>query len=126
MPGNDGTLDFAAGAKFVGRMAARILETGLPAGLTLNINIPPSPHRGVKLTTLGERRYEPEVVEKTDPRSRTYYWIGLGKVRPLGGKRSDIQAAERGFISITPLHTDRTDPKALTSPALKKIVQSLV
>jgi 5'-nucleotidase len=126
IPEKDGTLDFLPGAKFVGRVAARILETGLPAGLALNINIPPLPHRGVRITTLGEKRYDPEVVEKTDPRSRTYYWIGLGKVRPLGGERSDIRAVERGNISITPLHTDRTATKALSSPVLRKIVQGLV
>jgi 5'-nucleotidase len=107
-------------------MAARLLKSGLPAGLTLNINIPPLPHRGVKITTLGEKRYDPEVVEKTDPRSRTYYWIGLGTVRPLGDERSDIRAAERGYISITPLHTDRTHPEALSSPVFKRIVQGLL
>lgn len=126
IPGKDGTLDFLPGAKFIGRVAARLLETGLPAGLTLNINIPPLPHRGVRITALGEKRYDPEVVEKIDPRSKTYYWIGLGKVLPLGGKGSDIRATERGYISITPLHTDRTDPRALSSPALKKLVQALV
>jgi len=125
IPEEEGNLDFLPGAEFIGRVAARILETGLPAGLALNINIPPLPYRGVKITTLGEKRYDPEVVEKTDPRNRTYYWIGLGKVRPLGDKRSDIRAAEQGYISITPLHTDRTDPRALFSPALKKLVQAL-
>ena len=126
IPEKDGTLDFLPGAKFIGRVAARLLETGLPTGLALNINIPPLPHRGVRITTLGEKRYDPEVVEKIDPRSKTYYWIGLGKITPLGGKRSDIRAAERGYISITPLHTDRTDPRALSSTALRKLVQTLV
>ncbi len=65
------------------------------------------------------------MVEKKDPRDRTYYWIGLAKISPSGGRRSDVRAIERGAISITPIHTDRTDRRALASPALKKVLQDL-
>jgi len=116
--------DFAG--DFTARLALDVLRAGLPAGVTLNVNIPPLPVSGIELTELGEKRYAPEVVEKRDPRDRTYYWIGLAKANPTGSRRSDVRAVERGSISITPIHTDRTDRRALASPALKKLLQDLV
>jgi 5'-nucleotidase len=126
LPGPDGRFSFEAAARFAGRLAQALLPTGLPPGVTLNVNIPPGPVRSIALTTLGEKRYAPEVVEKRDPRDRIYYWIGLGRITPSGGPRSDLRAVERGRVSITPLHTDRTDRRSLRSPSLKKIVQGLV
>jgi 5'-nucleotidase len=123
LPDREGRFDFLPAAKYMRGVAARILKTGLPAGLTLNINIPPAPVKGTRITTLGEKRYDPAVVEKEDPRGKTYYWIGLGKIEPLGGQRSDVRTVEAGFISVTPLHTDRTDYKSLSLSALKKIFQ---
>ncbi len=123
LPNHEGRFEFLEAAKYMRGVAARILETELPPGLTLNINIPPPPIKGTKITTLGEKRYDPAVVEKEDPRGKTYYWIGLGKIEPLGGRRSDIRAVEAGFISVTPLHTDRTDYKSLSLSALKEIFQ---
>jgi 5'-nucleotidase len=126
LPGPDGGFEFDPAARFTGRLAESLLRAGLPPGVTLNVNIPPGPVRGTALTTLGEKRYDPEVVEKKDPRDRTYYWIGLGRITPSGGPGSDIRAVERGRISITPLHTDRTDRRALASASLKKMIQGLV
>jgi 5'-nucleotidase len=116
---------FDSAADFTARLAIEVLRIGLPAGVTLNVNIPPEPVGGIELTELGEKRYAPEVVEKKDPRDRTYYWIGLAKIDPSGGRRSDVRAVERGSVSITPIHTDRTDRRALASPALKKVLQDL-
>ncbi len=123
LPDREGRFDFLPAAKYMRGVAARILKTGLPPGLTLNINIPPALVKGTRITTLGEKRYDPAVIEKEDPRGKTYYWIGLGKIEPLGGRRSDVRTVEAGFISVTPLHTDRTDYKSLSLSALKKIFQ---
>ncbi|MEW5901510.1 MAG: hypothetical protein AB1715_08635, partial [Acidobacteriota bacterium] len=76
-------------------------------------------------TRLGEKRYSPEIVEKKDPRDKTYYWIGSGKPRPLGDEKSDVRAVDRGYISVTPIHTDLTDYRALTSRSFKKMFQDL-
>ncbi len=115
--------DFAAG--FVAGLTARLIKATLPQGLTLNINIPPPPVKGVKIAKLGEKRYNPEIIEKKDPRENLYYWIGAGNPTPVGDETSDTSAVARGFISVTPLHTDLTDYKALTLPSLKKILHDL-
>jgi 5'-nucleotidase len=124
-PGQRGKFEFHFGAKFISGAAARLLQKKLPAGLTLNINIPPPPVKGVRMTKLGQKRYNPEIIEKKDPREKTYYWIGPGKPKPIGDKATDVRAVELGYISITPLHTDLTDYQALALPFLKKIFYDL-
>jgi 5'-nucleotidase len=125
LPDVNGDYDFDRAAAIVTKLVARILRKGLPPGLTLNVNIPPSPVRGVRMTRLGEKRYEPEIIAKKDPREKTYYWIGSGKPTPIGDRTSDVWSVKHGYISVTPLHTDLTDYAALARPAWKKIVQGL-
>ncbi|MFZ2054882.1 MAG: 5'/3'-nucleotidase SurE [Candidatus Aminicenantales bacterium] len=121
LPDEKGRYDNDFSARFVRDLASRLLSRRLPAGLTLNINIPPPPFKGVRITSLGEKRYDPEIVEKKDPRENTYYWIGSGTPTPSGNERSDVRAVQHGYISVTPLHTDLTDYQALGRPFLRNI-----
>jgi 5'-nucleotidase len=123
LPDARGRYDYDFSARFIRDLASKLLRRRLPAGLTLNINIPPPPVKGVRITSLGEKRYDPEIVEKKDPRENTYYWIGSGTPTPSGDEKSDIRAIQQDYISVTPLHTDLTDYQALDRPFLKKIIQ---
>jgi len=105
--------------------ALSILENPLPPGTFLNLNIPPPPVKGVKGTCLGQKRYDPEIVVKKDPRNKTYYWIGTGSPKAFGGKDSDIAAVKQGYISVTPLQLDLTDFRTLKNSNLKKILSSM-
>lgn len=112
--------DFRDAASLVRPMVESILKTGLPHRVYLNINIPPLPVRGIKITRLGEKRYSPQLVRKRDPRGKTYFWIGVGDPKAVGPKDSDVQVVDRGWVSVTPLQIDRTahqllDHKFLTS-----------
>ena len=118
LPDAAGNFDLGASAAFVTEVSRRLLAKRLPAGITLNINIPPPPVRGVRVTGLGQKRYEPEVIEKKDPRGRLYYWIGTSDPQGSGGARSDVRAVAGGFISVTPLHTDLTDYRMMRHPGL--------
>jgi len=118
LPDAAGSFDLGSSAAFIAEVARRLLAKRLPAGITLNINIPPPPVRGVRVTGLGQKRYEPEVIEKKDPRGRLYYWIGTSDPQGSGGTRSDVRAVAGGFISITPLHTDLTDYRMMRHPGL--------
>ncbi len=116
-----GRFHFDSASKIAHQAAKRLLQNKLPAGITLNINIPPPPFKGIKITKLGQRRYTPEIIEDKDPRKNSYYWIGTGSPRTIGDEESDVTAIRLGFISITPLHTDLTDFQALKLPALRNI-----
>jgi len=118
LPDAEGNFDLGASAAFVAAVAGRLLSKRLPPGVTLNINIPPPPVRGVRIAGLGQKKYEPEVLEKKDPRGRLYYWIGTSDPQGSGDARSDIRAVAEGFISVTPLHTDLTDYRMMRHPAL--------
>lgn len=125
LPDEKGKFACQAAAEFMAKFAKILLNEKLPLGVTLNINFPHPPFRGLKITKLGEKRYNPEIIEKQDPRGDSYFWIGAGKPTPLGGVSSDVFAVARGCISITPLHTDLTDTRALTGSFLKKVIRHL-
>jgi 5'-nucleotidase len=107
--------EFAAPARFAAALARRVVETRPPAPLLLNVNVPPGPVRGYRFVRLGRRTYGNEVVEKTDPRGRKYYWIG-GEGGPTNEDipGSDCNAAMLdGLVAVTPLHLDSTHDAVL-------------
>ena len=101
--------DFHWGGLWAARLAAMIRDHGLPADTFLNVNVPATPPHGLKLTRQGKRRYADAVVSNTDPRGRTYYWIGAGELSFLDLEGTDVHAVERGWVSVTPLHLDLTN-----------------
>ena len=75
----------------------------------LNINIPSTDIKGIRITTLGERKYENTLEERISPHGNKYFWIG-GKVKDLEqDESSDIISVEEGYISITPINIDMTN-----------------
>lgn len=104
---NGTTWDHAA--TFAKRIVSWVNRRGIPSDTVLNVNIPPGEPRGVRLTSLGVRKYTEGVIETTDPRDRTIYWIGGGDPvwEPIPG--SDFNEVHAGHISVTPLHLDMTD-----------------
>jgi len=125
LPDAGGKFGLKAAAEVVKSIAADVLASGLPPGTALNVNIPPLPAKGVKITRLGWKFYDPEIIEKTDPRNSTYYWIGTGTPRRVGDAGTDVMAAHDGFISLTPLHTDMTDHHSLGSDKLRRLARAL-
>jgi 5'-nucleotidase len=125
MSDTSGFFDFKTAADFTHILAQHILKEGLPTGITLNVNIPPPPIKGIKLAKLGEKLYNPEIVVKKDPRNRTYYWIGTGKPKEIGDTDSDVIMFKEGFLTLTPLHSDSTDYMAIKSSSLKNIIDKV-
>ncbi|MCX8160346.1 MAG: 5'/3'-nucleotidase SurE [Candidatus Saccharicenans sp.] len=113
--------DFKRAAALVRPLVETILKNGLPPGVYLNINIPPLPTKGIKITRLGEKRYSPELVRKKDPRGKTYFWIGFSDPKGVGPKDSDVHVVDRGWISVTPLQIDRTAHPLLDHQLLESL-----
>ncbi len=116
-----GICHFDFSAQFVYLAASFFLKDPIPQGITLNINIPSPPIKGIKMARLGEKRYNPEIVVKKDPRHRDYYWIGTGMPTVIGDKESDVMIVKEKYVAVTPLHRDQTDYNILSSPDLKRI-----
>jgi 5'-nucleotidase len=106
--------DVAAG--FARRLAAWVIERGLPADTLLNVNVPAPvdgrPVRGFALTRMGRRRYGDAIVEKVDPRGKKYYWIGGEELEFEDTEGTDFHAVSQGLISVTPIHLDLTNYKS--------------
>jgi len=126
IPNAKGAFDLPFAARYVRDLAGRILDLGLPYGVALNVNIPAPPVRGVRITRLGWKFYDPEIIEKVDPRGTRYFWIGTGTPRHEGDAETDVRAADAGFISLTPLHTDLTDEPARRHPSLQRLASMRV
>ncbi len=112
----DGEYDFRGAAAFARQLAEDILERRLPSDTLLNVNVPnlpPDSIRGVAITRQGRRVYSETVVRKIDPRGKAYYWIGgtAPTWERLGD--TDYDAVSSGRISVTPLHLDFTNHRAI-------------
>lgn len=89
---------------------------GFPADTLFNVNLPaiaPDEVRGIRVTSLGRRRYSDSITRANDPSGREYFWIGGGDVTWRGPEDSDFQAVKDGYVSVTPLHLDLTNYKLL-------------
>ena len=117
--------DFSHAAAFAVRLAALVLDKGLPERTLLNVNVPAGKPSGALVTIQGRRDHVGTILEGLDPRRRTYYWIEEGRDRWVSDDLSDIHAVREGLISITPLQTDTTHHAVLAAlrqwePALKE------
>lgn len=104
--------DFEAAAAFAARLAAKVLEKGLPPDVLLNVNVPSVPReqiRGVLVTRLGKRIYRDKLIERQDPFGRSYYWIGGDEPSGHAEEGTDIWAIANSFVSVTPIQMDLTN-----------------
>jgi 5'-nucleotidase len=99
-------------AALVGRrVAARVLEHGLPARVLLNVNVPNLPRaeiRGIRVTRVGESRFEESYRLGEDPRGQPYYWLAGSLELRDEDPETDARALADGYVSITPLSLDLT------------------
>ncbi len=77
----------------------------------LNINYPDldlADVKGIRITSLGTRKYKDVVHEKIDPRGYKYYWIAGEKIFADNTEGTDIHAVLSGYVSVSPLTLDLT------------------
>ena len=105
--------DFGHAARVARLVAMRVLVNGLPPKTLLNVNVPAGAPHGLRVTRLGHRVYSEKIVEQTDPRGRTHYWIGAGPPEWEAVDGTDMGAVHEGFVALTPLHLDLTNHRAV-------------
>ncbi len=104
--------DFLYAAAFAGRLARRVLGSGLEKDVLLNVNVPRGRRkdiRGVQVTRLGRREYRDELIRRKDPFGRDYFWIGGGPPGGTGEPGTDLHAIADGYVSVTPVQLDLTN-----------------
>jgi 5'-nucleotidase len=109
---------------WTGEVLRHLASIQWPKGVVLSINFPDVPAdavTGIKVTRQGRRKIGGCMVEGRDPRGERYYWIGGGRVEDGYRKGTDLEAIQRGGVSITPLSLDLTHQPTLN--ALKKVLE---
>jgi 5'-nucleotidase len=97
-------------------LRAILKRKDFPADTLFNVNLPsrpPSEIEGIRVTSLGQRRYADSITRAKDPSGREYFWIGGGVASWRGASDSDFQAVDDGYVSVTPLHLDLTNYELL-------------
>jgi 5'-nucleotidase len=78
----------------------------------LNVNIPNRADAASLprvVTRLGRRHASEPVIQQTNPRGESIYWIGPAGDAREAGEGTDFHAVAQGCVSITPLQVDLTD-----------------
>lgn len=109
--------NFAQAGQVAAQVAELLMHDNWPTDTLLNVNVPNVEASGIKgweVTRLGQRGYRDELIVRTDPFGRHYYWIGGGKPTMVNEPGTDIRALADGKISITPIHLDLTNHALLS------------
>ncbi|MBR2214578.1 MAG: 5'/3'-nucleotidase SurE [Selenomonadaceae bacterium] len=81
-----------------------------------NVNFPPKLAPGVPqfvFATLGKRDYINAFLRHTDEEGKEFFTVGGEAIDLDKSEGTDIYAVDRGYIAVTPLHTELTDFAAL-------------
>jgi 5'-nucleotidase len=109
---DDETALYDTAEHFAPGVIEKLLETGWPQGVVININFPDLPHAEVtevEVTRQGSRELAHMHAERrTDLRGRHYYWMGFKGQASTPERGTDVCAVAEGRISVTPLHIDMT------------------
>jgi 5'-nucleotidase len=111
VPDPEQECDYTPAGRYALRAARNMLRRKLPVEILLNINVPCLPEvkiRGVRVTRQGLLAYRDELVARTDPRGKPYYWIGGDPPAGIPEKDTDFGAVAEGFVSMTPVQLDLT------------------
>jgi 5'-nucleotidase len=103
--------DFTTASLIAQNMVKEVLQSGLPKGLLLNVNIPylsMDDIRGLCITRQGLRIYHDKLIKRLDPRQYPYYWIGGEMPTGVPEDDTDYGALMEGCISVTPIQLDLT------------------
>ncbi len=100
----------------------RVLKTGMPRDVLVNINFPDCPAEqvaGIAVVTQGKRDQELLRIDaRHDGRGNPYYWIAFGRGGIAGAAAgSDLAALNDMRIAVTPLRLDLTDEPFMTKLA---------
>jgi len=106
-----GKIYFNSAAKIAMQILKILTGIKLPKGIFFNVNVPNLPYKeikGIKVTSLGSRRYYDKLIKKKAPDGNYYFWTKNHKVVWQNNKETDYYAIKNNYVSITPLHYNLT------------------
>lgn len=109
--GPDRQIDWTAAEEHSAKVIRDLAAIGWPPNICINVNFPEARTTGVKgveVCRQGKRKIGDELDHRTDPRGRSYFWIGAMREEDISTPGTDIHAVHQGMISVTPLDLDLT------------------
>jgi 5'-nucleotidase len=106
--------DFTLCKEVAHSVAKQMLETNLPGGTLLNVNIPivsAADFKGVKVCRQADAKYVETFDERRDPRGKKYYWLTGEFTNRDNGDDTDVWALANNYASLVPVQFDLTDYK---------------
>lgn len=103
--------DFSISRKVVNAIVKNTLQSGLPKGTCLNINIPKideSEFNGIKVCRQANANWEQEFDERVDPTGKKYFWLTGVFKNYDEGTDTDEWALANGYASVVPVQYDLT------------------
>jgi 5'-nucleotidase len=102
-----------AAESFAPGIVEKVLKTGIPPGVLINVNFPPctaADVKGIAVTAQGRRDAElMRIEERRDGRNIPYYWLMFQRAGFTPGEGTDLEALAAQKVSVTPLRIDLTD-----------------
>ena len=89
----------------------KLVAFGFPPAIVYNVNFPDRQAdavTGTVVTTQGRLTHGLHIDARVDGRGNPYFWLAYRRSRPDIAPGSDLDALERGAISVTPLRLDMT------------------
>ena len=103
--------DFSVSRKVVRAIVKNTLQSGLPKGTCLNVNIPKiesSNFKGIKVCRQANANWEQEFDERVDPTGKKYFWLTGVFKNYDEGTDTDEWALANGYASVVPVQYDLT------------------
>lgn len=105
-------------------LVKKLVATGWPANVLLNVNFPDKSHIEALPALVTRQSVHEEglwnIDDRTDAKGHPYFWLGYEPRKNGAPEGTDLWALRRGHISVTPLHLDLTH-----EATLKKLGQVL-
>ena len=105
----ESSANFEIPAKITAKIVKEYLYNGFDCDV-INLNFPENVKEDtpIAITKLAKKMYSTHVEERTDPRNRSYYWIGGAPIIDSDEETDVYTIRVKGNISLTPLTLDTT------------------
>jgi 5'-nucleotidase len=102
--------DFSHAKKIVAAICQKVLKSGLPYGICLNINIPKGAEiKGIKICHQTKGKWVEEFVASTDGIGHKVFWLtGSFSNDEPNNIHTDEWALANGYVSVVPTKVDMT------------------
>lgn len=107
----DGPPSWSVAERWGAQVVRQAISVEWPKNVLININFPatePDAVKGVAVVRHGNRKIGDELIERKDPRGRSYFWIGTVRNEESLPSDTDAHALAQDHIAVTPLYLDLT------------------